>query len=173
MKSNFDLQFFSDKKRSGRGIHCTIRCLTMYSTTTTNTTSYTTSGCDNYITLTDATRNVRHRGPPFYCDRINDNPSPDWKGSNWYRFTSDAGVMMPELPPGRRRCGTGLPGWLQGIHPKVINQPKEAKVCFQSGTGDECAYSQNIEVTNCGDFYVYYLPEVPFCYTRYCGADQA
>merc|ERR1719435_509369 len=37
MKSNFYLQFFSDKKRSGRGLYCTIRCMTTPSTTTSAT----------------------------------------------------------------------------------------------------------------------------------------
>merc|ERR1719419_600546 len=39
MKSNFYLQFISDKKRSGRGLYCTIRCMTTPSTTTTITSS--------------------------------------------------------------------------------------------------------------------------------------
>merc|ERR1711970_235923 len=56
--------------------------------------------------------------------------SPGWKGSNWYRFTSDAGVMMPESSPGHDHCGTSLSGWLQGTHPTDINVPKQAKVCF-------------------------------------------
>jgi len=37
MKSNFYLQFISDKKRSGRGLYCTIRCMTTPSTTTSAT----------------------------------------------------------------------------------------------------------------------------------------
>merc|ERR1711970_1115796 len=91
----------------------------------------TTSGCDDYITLTDATRNVNQGASPWYCDQSGrDVTSPGWKGDNWYRFTSGAGVMMPESSPGYRHCGTGLPGWLQGTHPTDINVPKQAKVCF-------------------------------------------
>jgi len=135
------------------------------------------SGCDDYFNLTDSSRNVDH-GTGDYCDKSSNLPSwadtsPGWKGSNWYRFTSGAGVMMPESSPGHDHCGTSLSGWLQGTHPTDINVPKQAKVCFHYWrTGDECYESQNILVNNCGDYYVYYLPEISWCELRYCGADQ-
>ena len=129
--------------------------------------------------MNDSSRNVKHEGSPYYCDKSDSSnlpswadTSPGWKGSNWYRFTSDAGVMMPESSPGRRHCGTYNPGWLNTTHPTDSNVPKQAEVCFHSSNGDECEYSQNIVVTNCGDFYVYYLQETPNCDLRYCGADH-
>ena len=79
---------------------------------------------------------------------------------------------MPESSPGRDHCGTYRPGWLNTTHPTNINVPKQAKVCFHGYQGDECGYSLNIWVTNCGDFYVYYLPDTPACNLRYCGADH-
>ena len=80
---------------------------------------------------------------------------------------------MPESSPGMQHCGTSYPGWLNTSHPTNINQPKQAKVCFHSWFNDnECQWSQNIVVNNCGDFYVYYLPETPNCELRYCGADH-
>merc|ERR1719285_1522484 len=188
MKSNFYLQFISDKKRNSRGIDCTIRCMTTPSTITTSTTSTTTtnspgnlfpaiptsaltSGCVGYITLTDDTRNVDHYGSPFYCDNLgSSHTSPGWKGDNWYRFTSGAGVVMPESFPGTHHCGTYASGWLNTTHPTNINQTKQAQVCFH-WTSSICQWSQDIFITNCGDFYVYYLQFVPLC-GRYCGADQ-
>ena len=122
--------------------------------------------------MTDSSRNVDHEGSPYYCDKSGDSDqSPGWKGSNWYRFTSGAGVMMPESSPGEFHCGTKGSGWLQTTHPTNINVPKQAKVCFHYKS-NECRWSQNILVTNCGDFYVYYLPDTPACNLRYCGADH-
>ena len=137
-----------------------------------NSYTNTTSGCEDYFFLADDNRNVDHEGSPYYCDNIgNSYTSPGWKGVNWYRFTSGAGVMMPESSPGRYHCGTTIPGWMNTTHPTNINVPKQAKVCFHR-YGDECQYSQNIVVNNCGDFYVYYLQETPRCSLRYCGADH-
>ena len=78
---------------------------------------------------------------------------------------------MPESSPGPRHCGTSAPGWLNGIHPVEKNQPIEAKVCF-AWFNNDCDKSIDIGVTNCGDFYIYYLQETPDCDLRYCGADH-
>merc|ERR1719285_1183786 len=96
--------------------------------TATNVGSMNTTGCDDYFSLTDGTRNVDHGGSPYYCDNLDDPHtyvSPGWKGSNWYRFTEGAGVVMPESSPGPEHCGTAAAGWLTTTHPTTINQPKQ------------------------------------------------
>ena len=52
-----------------------------------------------------------------------------------------------------------------------INQSIDAKVCF-AWTNNDCVESIDIGVTNCGNYYVYYLHETPNCDLRYCGADH-
>ena len=133
---------------------------------------YSATGCDQYHSLTDTVRNINHEGEPFYSDKNScDDTSPGWKGAGWYRFEDDAGVMMPESYPGLNKCGSGYPGWLQGSHPQGFNETKDVTACFP-GSNTECYNSMDIKITNCGDFYVYYLPEVSYCEDRYCGADN-
>ena len=61
-------------------------------------------------------------------------------------------------------------GWLNGTHPEE-GTTKNATVCFSydTGNGDNCHWSQEIQITNCfGLYYVYYLPKVPTCAAKYC-----
>ena len=79
-------------------------------------------GCDNYQTLNDPKRKISFRNPDrtsktFICDSSgHPNVSPDWKGSNWYRFVSPAGTKAPDKPPktSSGTCNTGTQGWIQG-----------------------------------------------------------
>lgn len=88
--------------------------------------------------------------------------------NGWYRFTGEAGVQMPEQCVPVKRCGTVAPGWLNGNHPTVDELVVTREVCFH--LMDECCkWKQNIQVRNCGDFYVYELKPAPFCYLRFCG----
>ena len=43
--------------------------------------------------------------------------SPDWKGTNWYRFVPPAGTKAPDRSPTTSYggCDTALQGWIQGI----------------------------------------------------------
>ena len=125
--------------------------------------------CNAYLILADATRNVNH-GFEYNGDHYNDwcdyRTSPDWQGSNnWYRMMPPAGVVIPETPIGLEHCGTGLPGWIQGSHPANEGEQVTVKVCFRP----DCPLSRNIQITNCGGYYVYLLPDVD-CGCRYCAA---
>ena len=44
--------------------------------------------------------------------------SPDWKGTNWYRFVPPAGTKLPDRPPATSMggCDTTYQGWIQGIN---------------------------------------------------------
>ncbi|XP_078370692.1 uncharacterized protein LOC144654418 [Oculina patagonica] len=61
-----------------------------------------------------------------------------------------------------------MPGWLQGSHPSVADGVVRRKVCFQ-WSDDCCRRSTQIDVRNCGKFYVYKLKKPPVCNARYCG----
>ena len=59
---------------------------------------------------------------------------------------------------------------LQDSHPQEQGASKDVTICFTDYIG--CLDVQQIRVTNCGDFYVYFLPETPQCFLRYCAADS-
>jgi len=103
-------------------------------------------------------------------------PSPDWQGGNyWYRIMPPAGVVIPESSPESNHCGTMHGGWIHsGTHPTNEGEQVTVEVCFSfdNGNGDDCRQHKNILVTNCISYYVYYLPNVPFCGARYCAADN-
>ena len=121
--------------------------------------------------MNETSRSINQRAPKgAYCDRM-DKPkmkSHRWVGEGWYRFQEPAGTIMPEKPPVVGYCGTAAPGWLNGTHPNSLGDSIEAKFCFNF---KEVCITQTIgKVTNCGNFFVYFLPEAPGCYNRYCAS---
>ena len=82
-------------------------------------------GCDNYQTLNDPKRKVsfissdrQNKQRTWTCDSSgHPEASPDWKGTNWYRFVSPAGTKVAERPPkSYGACNTGAPGWITGMN---------------------------------------------------------
>jgi len=107
-----------------------------------------------------------------YCDddELQSTQSPDWSGPGWYRMEYPAGAMIPENTVEPDHCGTSSSGWLNGEHPETLGQTVERKVCFSSAIDDDLCYKEaTIQVRNCGSFFLYYLPNTPGCYLRYCG----
>ena len=62
-----------------------------------------------------------------------------------------------------------FPGYLLDKHPEKIGEVEEATVCF-SFIDDPCYYECQIEIINCGNFYLYNLvtPTEWQSTTRYC-----
>ena len=54
-------------------------------------------------------------------------------------------------------------------HPANEGEKVNGTVCFAIDI-DECFWSESIEIVNCGEYFVYNLPEVPTCHLRYCAA---
>ncbi len=68
-------------------------------------------------------------------------------------------------------CNTHAPGWLNAAHPEFGVTLFGATVCHAWG-GGTCTFSETIDVTNCGDYYVYNLVGIPWgCNGTYCGED--
>ena len=130
--------------------------------------------------LSDETRSVDHGDGTYegskvqgkyYCDKLDSsNVSPWWKGPAWYRFTMPAGTHIPESSPGKWHCGAYAPGWLSGVHPTSPGASNNVKYCF-AGSTDDCYYSTQGKVTNCGSYFVYYLENAPQCRLRYCATN--
>ena len=118
------------------------------------------SECNQYKFLNDSDRrNDFGRGKK--CDR---NLKEDW-----YRFSAGAGTSIAtQCIPGAQRCGTDLPGWMDGAHPTVDEGVVSRKVCF-SGYRNCCYHNVMINVRNCSSFFVYRLKPLSYCNSRYCG----
>ena len=97
--------------------------------------------------------------------------SPDWKGPGWYRVTGAAGTRILEEVSGPiGDCGTAVPGWIKGAHPSTPGAQAVLTVCFEFSSDNPCLMSVNTTVINCGDYYLYDLPQTPDCPLRYCGS---
>ena len=108
-------------------------------------------------------KSVWQQGQPALCDR--------GLQSGWYRFTSDVGGMMPEMTVPEYHCGTHDPIWLNGRHPTVAEGNVVRQVCINS-FGVDCDDSFDINVKNCGDYYVYYLRRTRYCAVAYCAGKK-
>ena len=115
--------------------------------------------CQVYKVLEDVDRNINHVTQSAKCDK-NLNPG-------WCRFLNVPGIRMPTSCPDRNRCGAVWPGWLYGVHPTVDEGIVTRDICIHKS--DCCSENIfNIEVKNCGSFYVYYLKNGLACPWRYC-----
>lgn len=125
--------------------------------------------CQNYQTLSNGDRKNKYASATTVENKVGcDNNL----GPAWFRFQGDAGTKMATSCVQTGRCGTHAPGWLDGAHPTVDEGKVTRKACFTWDTC--CSWSIDIQVRNCGDFYVYYInktpPEHP-CHLRFCGSD--
>ena len=121
------------------------------------------SECQSYTSLTGADRKITYYNVRDQCDGRS-------LGTGWYRFQGAAGTRMPTSCPPYNRCDTDATGWLNGRHPTVADGQVTRQVCFHWTSGC-CEWSTNIQVRNCGSFYVYYFNGTPTCALRYCGTD--
>ena len=81
-----------------------------------------------------------------------------------------AGTKMPTTRVPAFRCGTNWSGWLDGAHPTVEDGKVKRTVCF-SDRPSGCKYSIEIDVKNCGSYFIYNMLPPPGCDSRYCGTD--
>jgi uromodulin len=94
----------------------------------------------------------------------------------WYKFGGDAGTQLSTTCVPRKydlnnlKCRTHAVSWLNGTHPSM-SDGKVTRTVYFSWDGN-CRYgSKNIEVINCGFFYIYKLGPTNGCHLRYCGID--
>ena len=59
--------------------------------------------------------------------------------------------------------------YILGPHPDNLGETVGMQVCFNGPSGDdECQWLTSIQVKNCGNFYLYFLEDTPYCPLRYC-----
>ena len=91
--------------------------------------------------------------------------------TGWYRYGGRAGTKMSTSCVPALRCGTNGAGWMNGTHPTVFEGKVMRKVCYSVAAVGCCWASNNIEVMNCGQYYIYKLPSSGCSPCRYCGSD--
>ncbi|XP_020617440.1 fibropellin-1-like [Orbicella faveolata] len=119
--------------------------------------------CSQYKFLSDYDR---HRNYYNIYGRKCDNDLTE----DWYRFYGQAGTVMASSCVPTHKCHTDLTGWMKGSLPTVDEGVVLRKVCFH-GFGICCHRDVEINVRNCGPFYVYRLKKLTFCNSRYCGSN--
>ncbi len=124
------------------------------------------AGCLDYREFEGASRNILNaQDEPRICDL---ESRGDGFVPGRYRFTGAHGDQILDSPADRYRCGTNSPGWMVGAHPSVAEGVVSRTVCF-AWTDTDCNREAEIQVRNCGDYYLYDLPDTPACRLRYCG----
>ena len=135
--------------------------------------------CTQHKFLDDAKRLYEYvkKGDTFcdYANGILDSIpiSSDWVGPGWYRVTGEAGTQLSthvyEFVWGSSNdgtCGTHFGSHIIGTHPDTTGQTITMKVCFLLDCHGEKEH--DIDVTNCGGYYVYNLKGMTGCSWRYC-----
>ena len=120
--------------------------------------------CLGYIELKEADRASSFndgQGKVNKCDKTTDD--------KWHRFLPPAGLVMPLKAPTQYSCGTEAPGWMVGEYPVFDDGVVPRQVCF-AWFGEPCFWSTDIHVRNCGEYFVFQLPNPPECSLRYCAS---
>ena len=119
--------------------------------------------CDMYTVLNDTWRATSNQDGSYRC-----KSGIQWQG--WYRmFHQGASVLMPNVCVPNHRCGTNIPLWLNGPHPRPEDGIVTREVCG-SLDGNCCQFKPpSIQVKACpGNYTVYKLEDPPHCHVAYC-----
>ena len=133
--------------------------------------SYNLGPCNdiNYATLNDPKRNRDYNGVDASPSCDDSAVEGDWKGGDvWYRFAGPAGSQLADSIVPTSHCGTHATGWLNGAHPVFLGENVTRQVCFHWGS-DSCFIITDVEIKQCGGFYIYKFKAVPICALKYCG----
>jgi hypothetical protein len=117
--------------------------------------------CSTYTLDTDMTRETTYYDGVTQCDNA--------IGTVWTLCTDgiNHNRMLPTHMPTRYACDSHAPGYLVGEHPAVEDGEVTRKVCFH-WSDNSCYFDTDIQVVNCGAYYVYELVNAPSCNLRYC-----
>ena len=133
--------------------------------------SYNVGPCNdiNYATLDDPNRNRYYNGGDASPSCDQNAVQGDWKGGDvWYRFAGPAGSQLADSIVPTHHCGTLATGWLNGAHPVFLGENVTRQVCFH-WDGNSCNWNTDVDIKQCGGFYIYKFKAVPGCEFKYCG----
>ena len=99
-----------------------------------------------------------------------------WKGTGWYRFLPPAGTMLAMTIPSRYHvCGAHYGVWTNSTMPTSPGETAEIFLCTRKAWKCNLIFPSKGNVTHCGEFFVYYLPDMTYtvhCPRKYCAADH-
>ena len=122
--------------------------------------------CSSHTVVNDPVRNVNAPGMGGACDN---GPLFNTSiGGRWIRFVGTGGTLVAQNSPGVNHCGAFLSTWFNGSLPSTIGTMSSGDICAASYIGPLCQFAGNASVVNCGSFYVYFLPPLVLCNSRYC-----
>ncbi|XP_061171265.1 oncoprotein-induced transcript 3 protein-like [Saccostrea echinata] len=103
------------------------------------------------------TQNCPYDGtqPHAPCDR--------YKTPGWYK--SDEPIL--DQCPTLSSCGAIYPVWFNGTLPQVADGVVSGKLC-KTGFSSCCVKEYDVQIKNCGTYYVYCLPALDACPERFC-----
>ena len=91
--------------------------------------------------------------------------------SAWYRLNGTYNEIPEQRSYVSNICNTDAPGFLNFNHPTSPGQTTTGSICYH-WSGSTCAWqSNNINVTMCSGYYVYYITPAPACSLRPCSTD--
>ncbi|XP_073697996.1 uncharacterized protein [Garra rufa] len=119
--------------------------------------------CYNYTSLDNSWRASNRQSSSRTCDQ-----AFTWRG--WYRlFLHGLSVRISDTCVMKYRCGTDIPLWIRGGHPRFEDGVVSRDVCAH--WNNYCCYygSYPIKVKACpGNYYVYELVRPTVCNSAYC-----
>ena len=87
-----------------------------------------------------------------------------------HRFTGGAGTKLATSPVEDFHCGTFYTGYLQEGTSALPGDEVEATVCFYDYiVSNPCYRPTTIRIKKCSNFWIYNLPNTPYCNYGYCG----
>jgi cysteine-rich repeat protein len=117
--------------------------------------------CKGYTEFKEADRNIDFNDGPGGVEKCDKNTN-----EKWHRILPPAGTRIPNDGAKKYACGTDAPGAMVGEYPTVDEGIVDRTVCFS--WDQECEWQVVIQVRNCGDYFVFKLPNPPESCLRYC-----
>lgn len=146
---------------------CTVTTTVATATTTTTTGNASwllPSQCLSATIINDSTRSI-DAGMGASCDNT--------LVAGWFRFVG-AGTIITTNTVSRDTCTTFFGGSYSGKMPSIPGRTEVGTLCvMKDGYVCYAPYSGAlISVTNCNNYYVYYLSPIMDCNSRYCVTHQ-
>lgn len=118
-----------------------------------------------YANNSDPTRRTNYSTVNTYCDSVLTN--------GWYRFVGAAGTGLTSTYVGGQGCGSRNTGFIPtGTYTNLTSTNRTIMLmyCFNQYLINGCTFKQNITVTYCDSYYVFYIAPSPaaVCAYRYC-----
>jgi len=86
--------------------------------------------------------------------------------AGWYR--PDNGLDLSTTAPDKNTCNTHAPGWVNFAFPTSSGQTTSGQACFHWSSNTCMWKTDNVQITHCGEYFVYYLVAPNVCHLKYC-----